>query len=253
LVLQLVGVAGFVLALSESHQRRRWQREQQARAVTVRIEEDRADVTSHSYRLLGRRIVVRNDSDRPVRLDAVHLVFGETHVYGELQPTYLTYFGIGPGEMPSGLDPGGSLSFPAPTKETAEREGRSWPGDTQQENGPGVTFTDADGRQWHRSEVFRLRPVGRINSTPMRPQGLQSRWRWWVERRRWFNPVNRWFIRRAARKVEKRPTRTPWEVLLLDLLWGWRPGKHDPVEMAPGAPRNWRYEGLFQPKPRAGC
>lgn len=99
--------------------------------------------------------------------------------------------------------------------------------------GPYARIEDATGHRWLITRAGK-RPSPSAHLPPRRRDG-------WFERRRWWKRINEVLTIRSMAAVERHPGRWHPVPILIDWLWGWRPGA-ERTDWGPlRQPRAWRY------------
>ena len=195
--------------------------------VSVELRERRTEVSSTSWTHLGDDIVVRNDGPAAVTIQDVALGYGNRYTLDRATPEMWEFDYVSPGDLAMRLlSPGAEIVAPAP------------PGRVDVSMlGPLVRLTDINGRVWQRS-TWGWRQLGTVN-WPLRQRDM------WFEARSWWQRLDTWLVRRAMKATSRYPTRRPWELFLIDFLWGYRGGRSDVERFPLNAPATWRYDSLI--------
>jgi hypothetical protein len=212
---------------------RRVREEEQARRVTLGVEQHQRQTGPHSSETLGCTLHVRNDSDRQVQIGALTLVWSDAwetvRERGEFQLC------IEPVEL--------GRSFLRPTEGLNLHFDQRWIGDSVSGGDFAVLhIVDESGGRWRRrSDTGELQrwpsPPGKF------PRAFQS-----VART--LPPVHwlliHWPARLAFRRVRRRgASMVPLSARWVVALWGyWPAGERDPWLRPQGAPALWGYDTL---------
>lgn len=226
----LIGAGGLSVSWRERRDRRRLTLTAHVTNVTVEKRSIRSEVTDFSWQHHGQEIVVRNDGPAAITITSVALAYGNKTAYTSY-PAYWSFDLVPPGLFSSRLlPPGNELVVRAPE----DRVGVSM-------LGPVVRLTDVNGRVWQRT-AWGHRQLARWDRA-VRRRDL------WFEQQSWWPRIDTWFSRRMSRKLAKRPRRRPWELRVVETLWGYRGGGRDNLERIPwNAPAVWEWSQLIPPE-----
>ena len=217
------------------HDRRRSEAVLHVARVSVEVRERRTVLSRTSWNHLGDDIVVRNDGPAAVTIQNVALGYGNRYTFDRATPEIWEVDYVPPGDLQTRLlSPGVEIVTPAPPG----RVGASM-------LGPLVKLTDHNGRVWQRS-TWGWRRLGTVD-WQLRRRDL------WFERQAWWPRVDAWLVGRAVKTARRHPTRRPWQIFLVDFLWGYRGGRGDVEHFPLNAPATWRYDSLIdwpqEPRP----
>lgn len=170
-------------------------------------------------------VVVRNDGNTTVQLLNFGLAYGGWWVTDRHRPET---WAVLPLPLHGSIRPGEELRCPAP--DPISFYDRSFP---FSDLGPVATIEDVNARRWVITRVDR-RPA----PSPHRPPRRRDAW---FERQSWWERWDERLTTRAMRAVEKSPGRWHPVPMLIDWVWGWRPGSEKPTMGPLKQPRAWRY------------
>lgn len=224
------GVAGFFFNAWLERQKRQREIAAQVGSVTVDIEDVRSNVTDYSWQQHGQQIIVRNDGAAAVNITHAALAYGDRWATTD-RPRFWSFDFVPPGRFERHLlPPTESLILEAPDY----RMGASM-------LGPVITLTDASGRTWQRT-IWGYRLLNKWDR-PVRRRYL------WFEQQSWFRALDAWCWNSMARKLTRRPRRLPWELRIIDWLWGYRAGGRDNLRNLPwNSPVSWEWSNLLPPE-----
>ena len=228
-VLSLVAIGVAVISAWYTWWRDRWRH---AGAVTV----DRTFVTGSIDENHHNEVIVRNDGVAAVRVEVVSMAYGSWYVLDRSRPEHWQFVDLHahgllrPGEEMRVAEPDQARPVDPSLRERqmAGQLVNGVPGPL----GPVVVITDTDTRRWMITSAVKKR----LPRTLRRPR----------RRDVWFERSDKWRPRleaaelRELGRMRKHPGRFPVRAVLLDALWGWRPGRAD----GPGPlnrPRAWTY------------
>lgn len=228
-VLALIAVAVSICTAWYAWSRDRWRH---AGAVTV----DRTFVTGTIDEHNHNEVIVRNDGVTAVKVENVSIAYGSWYALDRSRPEYWQFVSLRaygmlrPGEEMRLAEPDQArLADPVLRERQAAGEFVSGvPGVL----GPVVVITDTEMRRWMITALVKRRLPGNLR----RPRRRDLR----------FERSDKWRPRleaaelRALERMRKHPTRLPVQAVVLDALWGWRPGRAD----GPGPlnrPLAWTY------------
>lgn len=195
--------------------------------VSVAIRERAVRLPGGLWTSVGNGVVVRNDGPAAVTVETIALGYGHLYSLDRKSPENWSFDYVPDTELVTRLlSPGSEIIVPAP----AERSGVPV-------IGPLVKLTDTHGRTWQRS-THGWRRLGDTTG-PLRQRDL------WFERQSWWRRVDIWLVKRAMKTTRRHPTRRSLEVLVIDVLWGYRGGRSDVEHLPLNAPPTWRYDGLI--------
>lgn len=201
--------------------------------VVLELRDIRSDVTDFSWQRLGQEILIRNDGPAAINVTNLSLAYGDRYAYSRY-PTHWTFDLVPPGRFDTRLlAPGEARAYGAPDTRVGVPV-----------LGPVARLTDVHGRVWQRT-TWGYRQLNRWDRD-------QRRRDLWFERRPWFAAVDGWFGARMHRKLLKRPRRRPWELRVVEWLWGCRVGGRDGLATLPwNPPPVWQWSGLVPTSPPA--
>lgn len=228
-VFSLVAVTVSICTAWYAWSRDRWRH---AGAVTV----DRTFVTGILGESNHNEVIVRNDGVTAVKVEGVSIAYGSWYTLDRSRPEYWQFVDLRAHGM---LRPGEEMRLAEPDQarlvDPVLREHQAVgnlvsgvPGVL----GPVVVITDADMRRWMITALVKRRLPGNLR----RPR----------RRDLWFERSDKWRPRlgaaelRALERIRKRPNRLPVQAMMLDALWGWRPGRAEgPAPL--NRPLAWTY------------